>query len=109
MGMQARNLKQKATHWTAVGDGFGGFTYGTPAIIKCRWEARNAVFRDSQGEEVTSSALVYLASDVSIGDYVYEGETTVADPTTLTEARRVRQFNKMTDLRAIDVQRLAYL
>ncbi len=109
MSMQSRNLKQLATHWVATANGFGGFDYTTPAEIKCRWEARQETFRDSQGEEVTSNALVYLASDVEIGDYIFEGASVAADPTTLDRARRVRQFNKITDLRNIEVQRLAFL
>lgn len=109
MSMQKRNLRQKATHWTATPDGFGGYNYTTPVIMSCRWERKNKVFRDSQGEELTSIALVYLSSDVEIGDYLFEGESNAADPTTLTEARRVRQFNRLTDLRNIDIQRLAFL
>lgn len=110
MSQQSRHLKQKATHWVATADGFGGFTFGSPTDLNCRWEKRNETFRDSQGEEVTSNALVYLSADVAIGDYLFEGESTAADPTTLGEdARRVRQFNKITDLRNIESQRLAYL
>lgn len=107
--VQQRNLKQQATHWVATADGFGGFNYSTPVELKCRWEKRFETFRDSQGEETTSNALVYLSADVEIGDYIFEGVSTVADPTTLVEARRVRQFNKLTDLRNIEVQRLAFL
>lgn len=107
--VQQRNLKQKATNWVSTADGFGGYTYTAPVVLDCRWETRFETFRDSQGEEVTSNALVYLSADVKIGSYLFEGVSTAVDPTTLSEARRVRQFNKLTDLRNIEVQRLAFL
>lgn len=107
--VQLRNLKQKATRWVLTPDGFGGWTYSIPTVLTCRWEQRQKMFRDPFGEEVVSNALVYLDGDVDVGDYLWQGETTTADPTTLAGAFRVRQFNRLTDLRNIEVQRLAYL
>jgi len=107
--VQQRNLLGTATTWTHTPDGFGGYIFSAPIALKCRWEKRATTFRDSQGEEITSIAIIYVSADVSIGDYIYEGTTTVADPTTLVEARRVRQFDKMSDLRNIEILRRVFL
>ena len=108
MGSQTRNLKQDITSWTVTDDGYGGWTYGTPVTFKGRWEDRQTTFRDAEGEEVVSNAIVYLIQDVAIGDFLFEGETVAADPTTVG-AQRVRQFNKIPNLRKTEMQRKAFL
>ena len=95
-----RELHQKITNWTV--------TDGTPTVIDGRWEAKSVMFRSAKGEEETSDAIIYLASDVEVGSYLFEGETTVADPTTIN-AFRVRQFNKIADLRNVRYQRKAFV
>ena len=103
-----RELHQKITNWTVTEDGYGGFTYGTPSTIDGRWEGKNIVFRSAKGEEETSDAVVYLSTDVEVGSYLFEGATVVADPTTIN-AFRVRQFNKIADLRNVRYQRKAFV
>ncbi len=110
MGSQTRNLEQKVTKWTVSTDGFGGFTYGAPITFDCRWEDRETTFRDDEGNEQVSNVIVYLEKDVAIGDYIAEGEydATVTDPTTVG-GKRVRQFNKIPNLRNTEMQRKAFL
>lgn len=109
MSFTTRNLKQTLTHWAATPDGYGGYTFGAPSTIKCRWEERGELFRTLSGEEVVSQAVVHLKSNVQEGDYVYLGETDEEDPTTLTTAYRVRRFTRTTDIRNLNVSRVAYL
>lgn len=100
MSLATRNLRQTLTHWGVTPDGFGGFTYSAPTTYACRWEDKNVLFTDEHGEEVVSSAVVLLATDLPVGDYVALGDqTATADPTDLTGAHRIRQGNKVTDLR----------
>lgn len=109
MGAMTRNLRQKATHWTATPDGFGGHTFGSPTVRKVRWEEGTTLVTDDSGQEIISRAQVYLDGDVDIGDYLFLGESTAADPTTLSTAYVVREFRKTTDLRNIEVLRKAFL
>jgi hypothetical protein len=109
MSFTTRNLYQIATHWVAISDGYGGFTFTTPQILQCRWEDRNETVRAPNGEEVTAKSVVILKNDISIGDYLYLGESEELDPTTLLGAQRVMMFNRITDLRNINVSRVAYL
>lgn len=110
MSFVTRNLKQTLTHWSATPDGYGGYTFSAPTTYACRWEDKNVLFTDEHGEEVVSSAVVLLATDLAIGDYVALGDQTgVADPTTLTGAHRIRQGNKVTDLRNVVALRKVFL
>ena len=104
------SLNQDVTHWPITGsDGYGGFTFGTPVLLAGRWEQKQELFINQDMEEILSSAVVYLNTDLEIGDYVIEGdETTTADPTTLA-SKRIRGLNKITDLRAITALRKLWL
>ncbi len=108
MGILSRNLKEDVTHWTVASDAFGGYTFGTPAALKGRWEQKSVQFRLPTGEEVTSDAVVYLNGDVDVEDYIFLGESEVADPTTI-KAFQVRQFHKTPDLRNLESLREAFL
>lgn len=105
-----RNLVQDVTRWSPTGqDGFGNQTWSTPETIKGRWEERTELFVDTNGEEVRSEAVVFLTKDVDTGDYLYLGDTNTSDPTTLHDAREVKAFRKIPDLRARLFERRAML
>ena len=102
--------RQTATVWTQGSpDGYGGFTYDTPRKVRCRWEEVSKEFTDRAGEVQVSRAVVYLPEDVSIGDYIYLGESSAADPTTVDGAYEVRQFQKVPNLQYLYEERRAYL
>ncbi len=109
MSMTARNLKDNVTHWAASPSTYGGFTFDTPVTFKGRWEDKAVLFRDTTGSEVTSESVVSLAQDVSVGDFIFLGESEVADPTTISATKQVRQFSKIPDLRHIEYVRKAFL
>lgn len=99
------NLKQDATIWTVVPDGFGGFTYGSPTPVKCRWEEKSELI---PGSTELSRAVVYLSQDISPEDYVIQGISAVANPTTIG-ASRIIHFQKVPDLRNLNVLRKVWL
>ena len=107
-----RKLREDVTHWPVTGtDGYGGFTYGTPISLKGRWEDKNELFVTPENEEVMSSAIVYLNTDISPGDYLAQGDhatVPIANPTT-AGGRRIRNYGKVTDLRAVVALRKAWL
>ena len=109
--MSLRDHPQDITHWpTLTKDGLGGFTFAAPVLLKGRWEDKQELFRDKNGEEVLSEAWVYLETDIVIGDYIAENDQTgTPDPTTLQDAHQVRQFIKIPDLRQNDFERKAML
>ncbi len=111
MGQALRHLRQDVTHWPVTGsDGYGGFAYGAPVLLKGRWEDKAVLFRTIENEEVVSNALVYLSVDIAVGDYFGEGDfTATADPTTISGTFRSKQYHKSTDLRALQALRKVFL
>ena len=109
--MSFRDHPQDITIWQpGVNDGFGGFTFPAPTLIKGRWEQKQELFKDPNGEELMSEAIVYVDTDVAIGQYIAEGDqTAVADPTTLSDAHRIKQYTKIPDLRFNEFERKATL
>jgi hypothetical protein len=109
MSFTTRNLKQTCTFWACDSDGYGGFVYSAPVQIRCRWEERGELFRSVTGEELVSKAVVFVAEDVSIGGYLYLGDSDALDPTTLAGADRIQRFNRITSLSSMQLMRVAYL
>ena len=90
-----------ATYWgPGVPDGYGGTTWPDPVIISVRWEGRNELFVDSNGEEVRSQSIVYPNQNVELGGYLYHGESTASDPTTVDGALKIRAVRKIPNLRS---------
>lgn len=111
MTMISRMLKEDVTRWPNTGsNGYGGFTFGTPIILKGRWEDKAELFRTLENEEEVSSAIVFLESDIVVGDYFARGdETATSDPTTLSTAFRSRNYHRTTDLRNLNALRKVFL
>ena len=110
--MLTRRLNQEVTHWPLTGsDAYGGFTFGEPQLLSGRWEEKQELFITPDNEEVLSMSICYLMDDIDTGDFLAEGDhTTVLDPGTLHgTAYRVRNYSKVTDLRALNALRKAWL
>ena len=108
MSYITRNHKQNVTYWSpGSNDGFGGVTFGTPVTVKGRWEDKAVLFIDASGNEVTSIAKIYLGIDVVLKGYLFEGETTAANPNTVSNAREIRSFRRIPNLKATEFERLA--
>ena len=96
-----RNLHQDAMYWPPVGnDGFGGMTYGTPVLIKCRWQDRMTLVRDAEGKEVTSSAIVYADQALEVEGLLLLGATEWNEASPPSNARQIIAFGASPSLRA---------
>jgi hypothetical protein len=96
---------QTAVYWaTPISDGYGGNTYTTPIEISCRWEYKQEVTTErkgtaAHGEEIISTAQVYVLQDVSKGEYLYLGGLNELDsnpdnPKEVSNAFKVVKFEK---------------
>ncbi len=75
MSLISRMRRQKAVLWQAIGkDRFGQLTYNTATEIDCRWEDKTQTFIDAEGQEATSSAIVYVDRELTPGDLLWKGE-----------------------------------
>jgi hypothetical protein len=110
----ARNLKQDVTHWPVTGtDGYGGFTFGAPVLLKGRWEDKQELFINQDSETVLSQAIAYFNTDLESGDYLALGDfaeidVPILDPSAL-DAFRIRNYSKVTDLGALVALRKVWL
>lgn len=101
------NLKQTTVYWgNPQNDGFGGRTFDDPVEVDVRWEERQELFIDTNGQEVRSQAVVYIAQDVDMGGYLYLGDlddpssAEEDDPLTVSGAYEIRGFQKIPDIKA---------
>lgn len=102
-----RDLKQDATYWpSGSNDGFGGVAYGSAVAIKCRWQDEAVLFRNAQGQEVMSSAVVYVDRVLAMKGKLSLGTLTGAPPVT---AREIRQISSSPNVSATHALNKVYL
>ncbi|MCE8418555.1 hypothetical protein [Rhodovulum sulfidophilum] len=95
MAVYTRGLTQAATYFPPAGvNGFGDPQHGAPVAVVCRWQDKAVLFRDEQGREVTSEAVVYVSQAVEVGGRIGLGALT--DP---AKAREIRQAGSSPSLR----------
>lgn len=109
-----RALSQDITYWPPSVDGltndFGHPIFGTPILIKGRWEDRIQSVRKNTGEEVVSMAEVFVDRAVDESGYLAPGDlTTEADPEGLSTAREIQAVLTTPDFRNLDHERRAFL
>ena len=92
-----RLIRDQVTYWPPSGTNAQGFvTFGSPKLIKGRWEDRREQTTDDRGEQVVASSRVYLLQSVTIGGYLHKGDqTSTTDPTTLRGAKRIIDFRSV--------------
>lgn len=96
-----RNLNQVVTYWPPDGnDAFGGRTFGAPVEIAGRWQDKADLFRDVDGREVVSTAVVYTDRNVALRGFLYLGSSVASDPLTVDGAREIRNVGKSPNLAA---------
>jgi hypothetical protein len=82
MPAYTHNMHEDLTYWSpGVNDGFGGTTFGSPVEIKGRWQDSQTLFRDAQGRERVSEAVVYVDRELATGGYLVRGISAEASPT----------------------------
>ena len=114
--MLANQLKQTAVYWgNPSSDGYGGRTFDDAVEMDVRWQDRQELFVDAQGREQTSRAVVYVATDLIIGGYLYLGELTdlssaeEGDPLAVAAAYEIRAISKTPDIGASRFARKVWL
>jgi hypothetical protein len=108
--------KQNGVYWgTPVSSGEGSYTYATPVDIKCRWQGTNVLFRNKDGDESVSKAVVFVDRDVEEGGWLWLGTVATlptgasADPRLAPSSGVIRSFDKIPNLKAKEFLRKAIL
>lgn len=87
-----RNMPDSATYWgPGTPDGLGGFTWPAPVLITCRWEQKRELFRNDQGDDTVSAAVVFPDRDLAVGGYLAEGDHTSSPAPTDAPSYQIRQ------------------
>jgi hypothetical protein len=105
-----RKLNQTAVYWAPLAPGNdGNVTWGAGAEISVRWENKREVFTNFEGEEKTSSAIVYSNGDETTqveNGRLYLGELTdltapqQANPEIVLNSFRIQQSLLSPNVRA---------
>lgn len=96
-----RSKRQRAVYWgSPVTTGEGGREFAEPVELAVRWEDRAELFRDPNGEERTSQAIVEVLVDVDLGGYLWKGTLSELDsaaqsPLDLKGAFEICKFEKI--------------
>lgn len=102
-------LNQQATYWApGVPDGAGGYSFAAVAavLVSVRWQDVQQLFRDTEGREVVSSAVVYLDQPLAVRGYLALGDAGAgagSDPRDVVGSREVRQIGRSPSLLADEV------
>ena len=104
-----KNLLQDITYWGPdEANEFGQPGSADPVLIRGRWQDKVQQVLNSTGQEVTSSAEVYVDRDVAVSGFLALGDhTDSATPT--DDAREIQNYSTVPDLRNLGSQRKAYL
>lgn len=81
MIISTRKLNQKAIYWEkSTQDGYGDYTYLSPVEIDCRWSTETEMVKNSKGEEVISTAKIFVDRVLNIEGFLSLGEITGGTP-----------------------------
>lgn len=105
---------QTAVYWgNPIKDGFGGYAFDDAVEINCVWEDTTELIRDSQGNEITSRAKVFVVQDLDEEGYLYLGSLDDLEsapvPSEVEKAFQIKRFDKTKALRKEEYLRIAYL
>lgn len=92
-------LPHTATYWApAAPDEYGQTTFAAPVSLACRWQDVAQMFRDANGNDQVSRAVVYFKQAVARQGWLFEGVSAATDPRTEAGAAEIRQVGKSDNL-----------
>lgn len=78
-------FNQKATLWVKNGrDVYGKASYASPVIINCRFQSKNELMLNKEGQQVKTQSVIYIGDNTAVGidDMIYLGESNSSTPHT---------------------------
>lgn len=110
MTLRTAHRTQTATHWAVSGRGGDGHpTFSAPASLTVRWEDTERLIRTENGDEIVSTARMWIDPSVSIaiGDWVLFGTSVSANPT--TDSYEVKRVQTLTGLSTGSTEKMVML
>jgi len=97
---------QTAVYWALTGvNGYGEPIFAEPVEVSVRWEDKQERYVSRDGSEHTSSSVVYPASELALGGYLYLGTLAVlssadeGDPRSVPSAKEIKSVNTSPNLK----------
>lgn len=93
------DMHQTLTYWSpGTNDGLGGLSFAAPITLACRWQNSNVLFKNVQGKDVVSSAVVYPAQPLLPTGWLFLGTSVATDPRSVAGAQEIQQVGASPDL-----------
>jgi len=87
----ANHMKQQLTYWAPLSKNqYNETTFSAPVTVICRWQDKAVLFRNSDGQEVISSAVIYPVQPLELKGYVKKGVHADLEPLGLAGAFEIR-------------------
>ena len=111
VGIASRaGLVMPVTWWATTPDTTGGDVCAAGVLLNARWEDKAGLYISQiDHREQVSNAVVYLPQQISVGDYLAQGDHTSENPTDIIGAYKVQRFIVTPDLRNLNPQYKATL
>jgi len=96
---------QDAVYWgNPVNDGFGGYTFDTPVVIKCRWEDMERVYTGQEGQQIQQKAKVIVTQEIDIRGWLMLG--TLNDLAMIDSGTYVNPSNEIKAYQIVGVDKV---
>jgi len=102
MGIISSSRTQDALYWPKIGDDrYGNPGFGSLLEVLVRWDDKAVVFRDAEGEETVSDAIVMVDRKMPIGsalwlgslhEFLYDQSGDRSKPLDTDGVKLIRQF-----------------
>lgn len=93
-------MTQELTYWAPLSKNRNNETaFAAPVTVICRWEDKAVLFRNSDGQEVISNAVIYPVQALELKGYVKKGVHADLEPVGLSGAFEIRFSGDSPNLR----------
>jgi hypothetical protein len=103
-------MTKTATYWPpGAANLYGKIALDSPIKIKCRWQEKAELFKDAQGNQLVSSAIVYPNQVLSREGYLFLGESVSTSPRDVSGAFEIKQIGSSPSLNGSEELNTAWL
>lgn len=93
-------MRQTLTYWANTGvDRFGKQSFAAPRQLLCRWQDVAVLFKDANGQQRTSSAVVYPIEPLELNGWIKMGADASVNPVGVAGAYEILQEGDSPNLR----------
>ena len=85
---------QVATYWAPdIPNQYGERAFEDPVTISCRWENKNQLVVDKNGQEQVAKSCIHTITELAVDGYLFLGTSSEANPINVKGADRLLTVN----------------